>query len=85
MGLVLTDVTVPEEDLARQVGSIDPIKVGDHEVTNAGIREVEAGDRTESAEACHQHTRLFQPTLPAFANLGQSQVPAVPDRVYLSH
>src|SRR6266446_9426131 len=65
------------DDLALQVGQVDPVGIGDADRPDPGGREVEQQRRTETARTDDEHPRLQQPDLALLADLVEDQVAGV--------
>ena len=71
------DVGGAMDDLALQVGEIDPVVVDHAQGADAGGGEILQERRAEPAGADHQHARGDQPRLAHAADLGQHDVARV--------
>ncbi|MNS72191.1 hypothetical protein D3C72_1055920 [compost metagenome] len=73
-----------EQDLARQVAGIHHVAVGEPQGPDPGPGEIEGERRAEAAETDDQHRLGFQPQLPGFPYLGQHQLPAVSQILFVT-
>jgi hypothetical protein len=62
------------DDLALQIGQVDPVGVGDADRANPGSRKVEQQRRAEATRADYEHARGEQLDLASFADLVEDQM-----------
>src|SRR6266404_3109116 len=72
-----TDALGRMDDLALQVGQVDPVGIGDADCPDPGGREVEQERRAETARTDDEHPRGEQPDLALLADLVEDQVAGV--------
>ena len=75
--LGLSDVGLPVDDLALQVGLVDDVVVDDAERADAGRGEVEQRGTAEPAGADHEHLGVLESLLARHPDVGDDQVTAV--------
>jgi hypothetical protein len=77
IGLEGTGIPTAKQQLAGQVAGIDAIEIIDQQMADAGIGQIQAGDRTQSAEPDDQGTGLPEPFLALGTKSGQGDMPGV--------
>src|ERR1700737_2510454 len=75
--LEVADALGRMDDLALQIGQVDPVRSGDADRPDPGGPEVEQHGRAEPAGADDEHARLQQPDLALLADLVEDQVTGV--------
>src|SRR5690606_26183600 len=77
-----TDVALPVDDLALQVGLVHRVEVDDAEGPDSGRGEVHQRGRTQPAGTHTQHLGVLEPLLTGHRDIGDDQVTRVaPDFV----
>jgi len=69
------------EDLALQVGEVDPVRIDEGQAADAGGGEVERGGAAEAAGADDERARGAQLLLPLDTDLREEDVPAVAEKL----
>ncbi|MNF73068.1 hypothetical protein D3C84_550620 [compost metagenome] len=73
-----------EQDLARQVAGVQGVAIGEPQRADPGPGQIEGKRRAEPPQADDQHRLGFQPHLPLFPYLGQHQLSAVSQVLFVT-